>query len=309
MNKIVIAGGSGFLGRALTDYFVKQNKEVVILSRKPGVSQQQHVREVYWDGKTLRGWNHELEGAEALINMSGKSVDCRYTEENKKLIYESRLTSTRVLGTAIRQCKVPPKVWLNSSSATIYRASYDKLMDERTGETGQDFSMDVCKQWEAAFNESITPRTRKVILRTAIVLDPKGGALAPLLKLVKAGLGGKMGDGKQYFSWIHIQDFCKVIDWLINRPATGVYNVCSPQPLCNTDFMKLLRHSLNVPFGLPLPVSLLKFGAQLIRTETELVLKSRKVYPQRLLDEEFVFEFPDLKAAIENLCQVEAKKI
>jgi uncharacterized protein (TIGR01777 family) len=305
--KIVIAGGSGFLGKALTNYFVKKNIQVTILSRKPRNSNSGLVKEVYWDGKTLQAWGHELEGAEALINLSGKSVDCRYTEQNKQQIYSSRLASTQVLGDAVLQCIDPPKVWLNSSSATIYRGSYDKFMDERHGEIGHDFSMDVCKKWEAVFDKCITPRTRKVILRTSIVLDVKGGALVPLLKLVKAGLGGKMGSGKQYFSWIHIHDFCRINEWLIQKPAAGIYNVCSPQPVPNADFMKALRHNVHVRVALPLPVALLTCGAALIRTETELVLKSRKVYPQRLLDEEFVFEFPDLKTALEDLCQVEAK--
>lgn len=305
--KIVIAGGSGFLGKALTDYFTNKNIEVIILSRRPQKSSG-FVKEVYWDGRTLQDWRHELEGAEALINLSGKSVDCRYTEANKQQIYASRLASTRVLGDAVRQCIRPPKVWLNSSSATIYKGSYDKLMDEKNGEIGHDFSMDVCRKWEAVFNECITPRTRKVTLRTSIVLDIAGGALVPLINLVRAGLGGSMGDGRQFFSWIHIHDFCRAIEWFIEKPVTGVYNVCSPQPLRNSDFMKSLRNSLHVRFALPLPVPLLRCGAALIRTETELVLKSRKVYPQRLLDEEFVFEFPDLKTALEDLCQVEAKR-
>jgi uncharacterized protein (TIGR01777 family) len=304
--KIVIAGGSGFLGKALTDFFVKKNIRVVILSREPQPGSNM-IKEVYWDGKTLQEWKHELEGAEALINLSGKSVDCRYTKQNKEQIYSSRLVSTRVLGDAVRQCIHPPKVWLNSSSATIYKGSYDKFMDEQQGEIGHDFSMDVCRKWEAVFNECITPYTRKVTLRTSIVLDVKGGALVPLIKLVRAGLGGEMGSGKQYFSWIHIDDFCRINEWLIQKPVTGVYNVCSPQPLPNADFMRALRNSMHIRVALPLPALLLECGAALIRTETELVLKSRKVYPQRLLDEEFVFEFPDLKTALEDLCQVEAK--
>ena len=305
--KIVIAGGSGFLGKALARYFIHKNIAVTILSRKPQKSSKL-AKEVYWDGTTLQDWRHELEGAEALINLSGKSVDCRYTEQNKRQIYTSRLASTRVLGEAVRQCICPPKVWLNSSSATIYRGSYDKFMDERNGEIGHDFSMDVCRKWEAVFNECITPRTRKVTLRTSIVLDVTGGALVPLIRLVKSGLGGAMGHGKQFFSWIHIHDFCRAVEWFIQKPVTGVYNVCSPRPLPNADFMKSLRQSLRVHVALPLPVPLLACGAALIGTETELVLKSRKVYPQRLLDEEFVFEFPDLKTALEDLCQVEAKR-
>jgi len=307
MNHIVIAGGSGFLGRALANYFTAQQKQVVILTRNPGKGSS-FVKEVYWDGKTMGNWALELERAEALINLSGKSVNCRYTERNRKEIYSSRLDTTCILGEAVRRCMVPPTVWLNTSSATIYRDSYTKLMDEYTGDVGNNFSEDVCQQWESAFKNEIRPRTRKVVLRTAIVLSTRGGALVPLLRLVRIGFGGHQGSGNQFVSWLHIRDFCRIVDWLTQHAVLGVYNVCAPQPMPNHHFMETLRGAAKVPVGLPLPVPMLALGARLICTETELLLKSRKVYPQRLLDEEFVFEFPDLKAALEDLCQVEAKR-
>lgn len=300
MKKIVIAGGSGFLGSALAKYFAAQQAEVIILSRKPS-STKGKVTEVYWDGETEGDWCSTLEGAEALINLSGKSVDCRYTPENKKLIYDSRLKSTRVLGSAIQKCIHPPKVWVNSSSATIYRASFDKLMTERDGEIGDDFSMNVCKQWEATFQNIQISETRKIVLRTSIVLDSRGGALVPLQNLAALRLGGPMGNGEQYFSWIHIHDFCNIVNWVIQNQVVGIYNVCSPQPVTNKNFMGTLRAVMKISWGLPLPQTLLNLGARLIRTEPELILKSRKVYPQRLLDEGFVFEFPDLKSALGNL--------
>jgi hypothetical protein len=301
MGHVVIAGGSGFLGKALTEYFSKLKKDVIVLTREP--SRNRRAKEVYWDGESVGPWCDVLEDADVLINLSGKSVDCRYTEENKERIYASRLNSTRILGHALRQCHRPPAVWLNASSATIYRGSYTKFMDERTGEVGHDFSMDVCKQWEAAFESCHTPDTKKITLRIAIVLSDDGGALAPLQNLVRIGAGGQMADGRQFFSWIHVRDLCRVVDWLIEKRAAGIYNLCSPQPVTNRAFMKTLREAMGMPVGVPLPKLLLKIGAAVIGTETELILKSRKVYPQRLLDEGFVFEFPDLKTALGDLCR------
>jgi uncharacterized protein len=304
-SKIVIAGGNGFLGSALAQYFNGKGIKIILLARKP-VQTRQHsnVKWVYWDGEKLNTWSKELEGADVLINLAGKNVSCRYTPENKRLIYDSRLKSTHILGEAIKQCIRPPSLWINASSATIYRASYDKLMSEKDGETGDDFSMDVCKKWEAEFNRQHVPGVRKIIIRTSIVLGNGGGAMPPLRNLVRFGLGGKQGKGNQYCSWIHIGDFCRVIKWMIeNQDFAGVYNVTAPLPLPNVEFMKTLRQAMKMPVGLIAPEWLLRIGAIFIRTEPELILKSRKVYPKRLLDEGFVFEFSDIKAAMENLCQ------
>jgi uncharacterized protein (TIGR01777 family) len=228
---------------------------------------------------------------------------------NKNEIYTSRLDSTSALGNAILQCKKPPAIWINSSSATIYEASFDSDMTETTGIIGNDFSMDVCKKWEATFNSFNTPVTRKIIIRTSIVLGKDGGAMMPLKNLVKFGLGGMQGNGKQFVSWIHEQDFCRAIEWLCeNEKASGVYNVVSPTTARNEDFMKCLRKSLHAGWGIPAPGFILSVGAVLIGTEPELILKSRKVYPQRLLNEGFVFEFSDLKEALNHLCRLEERR-
>jgi uncharacterized protein (TIGR01777 family) len=304
--KIVIAGGNGFLGSVLTEYFRHKANKIVLLARNE-ISVEGNVRWVHWNGKNAGEWVNELEGADLLINLAGKSVNCRYTSENKRLILESRINSTRALGEAVLRCKNPPKVWMNSSSATAYVGSYDKLMTERD-EVGNDFSMNICRQWEAVFNECSLPQTRKIILRTGIVLGQNGGALSPLMNLVKFGLGGKQGRGEQYCSIIHQNDFCRIIEFLLNvRHAEGIFNVTAPKPVTNVDFMRSLRSAMGVPFGLSSPRWLLSMGAIVIRTEAELILKSRKVFPQKLLDEGFVFEFTDAKVALEDLCRNAAR--
>jgi uncharacterized protein len=305
-KKIVITGGNGFLGTSLTKYFYRVSEKIIIISRKP-VPTSSIVEWKEWDGETQGDWTNALEGADAVINLAGRSVDCRYTEKNKTLIYDSRLKSTKVIGEAIRNCKTPPKVWINSSSATIYNGSYSRLMTEATGEIGDDFSMNVCKKWEAMFNSFTDLKTRQVILRSSIVLGWDGGALPVMRKLVKYGLGGRQGDGKQFCSWIHIRDFCRAVEWLIENESTrGAYNITAPTPVPNKEFMATLRKELHVPLGLSSPEWLLKIGAVFIRTQAELVLKSRKVYPKRLLDEGFHFRFEKLKDALEDLAMKEA---
>lgn len=301
MKKIVIAGGTGFLGSCLKEYFLQRGFEVHILSRtkKAGNSSLFYSE---WDGKTLGDWRKVLENAEALINLTGKSVDCRYNDENKRKIYSSRLDATRVLGRAVSACSNPPKIWLNASSATIYRHSLDKPMDEVGGEPGTGFSVDVCQKWERMFSEQITPRTRKVLLRIAIVLGYREGALQPLKLLTKFGMGGKQGPGNQYFSWIHEKDFAGIVDFVIqNRQTEGVYNVAAPNPVRNSILMKTLRNRLRIPFGIAMPIWLLEAGAVLIRTETELVLKSRYVIPQKLHQQGYKFQFPTIEQALKDL--------
>jgi uncharacterized protein (TIGR01777 family) len=301
MTKLIIAGGSGYLGRTLSAYFQTQGYSIVVLTRQHRLDQQ-GIRYIKWDGKSLGYWVQELEGATAVINLNGKSVDCRYTATNKELIYDTRIDATHVLGEAIRGLKQPPKVWINAASATIYRHAEDREMDETTGELGTGFSVDVCKKWEAAFMGAECPDTRKVILRIAIVLGKHGGALQPLKSLAKLGFGGKQGNGRQYFSWIHEADFCGIVDHAItNDNAEGVYNVSTPNPITNKVIMKEIRNAVKMPFGLPMPRWLLELGAAMINTETELILKSRRVVPRRLLSEGYTFQFPQIHDALRDI--------
>lgn len=301
MKKVILAGGSGFLGKCIIDHF-KSNAQIIVLTRGESRNNE-NVQYVQWDGKTLGTWAELFDGTDVLINLNGKSVDCRYTEQNKKLIYSTRLASTEVLGKAVQQCKNPPKLWINSSSATIYRHALDRPMDEETGEIGTGFSVDVCQQWEKTFNSIQTVSTRKVAMRTAIVLGKHGGALKPLRNLAKLGIGGKQGPGTQFFSWIHEKDFVNIIDFIIeHNELHGVFNVSNPNPITNEHIMQALRKAVHVPFGIPLPSWLLEFGAVLIGTETELVLKSRRVVPKRLLDAGYEFQFTEIKNALTDLC-------
>jgi hypothetical protein len=298
--KIVIAGGSGYLGTLLAKTF-DANDDVVLLSRNPKPTFG-NVRTEVWDGKNLGDWHHELEGAQLLINMTGKSVDCRYNEKNKREIINSRLDSVRVLGEAISKVKYPPSCWIQSSSATIYRHAEDREMDEESGEIGEGFSVDVCKQWETTFFGQVCPLTRKVVLRTGIVLGHQDGALPVLARLARFGLGGAIGNGKQYVSWIHETDFARTVHWVYKDPkAMGVYNCTSPWPLPNALFMRNLRHSIHAKVSVNLPKILIIIGAFFLRTEPELILKSRRVVPARLQSEGFCFEFGRLSDAFNDI--------
>ncbi len=232
MRRIIIAGGTGFLGSILARYFFDKYK-ITILTRGES-KMKEGIEYAHWDGRTLDTWKNLLEGADVVINLNGKSVDCRYTEKNKKLIYATRLESTAVIGQAIQNCTDPPKLWINASSATIYRHSLDKEMDEYSGEFGSGFSVDVCQKWEAVFNSYNLASTRKVILRTGIVFGKNGGPLKPLFALAKIGLGGRHGTGNQYFSWLHETDFAGIISFIMNHAEMqGVYNATVPIPDTN----------------------------------------------------------------------------
>lgn len=299
-NKLVIAAGTGFLGQVLIEHFRNDFNEIVILTR--GKSQtRETIKYVNWDARTLNGWEKQLEGATVLINLAGKSVDCRYTEENKREILDSRIQSTTILNQAVLKCANPPKHWLNSSTATIYRHSEDKQMNEMEGEIGDNFSMNVAKAWEKAFFGTLTPHTQKTALRTSIVLGKNGGAFLPLKNLTRLGFGGKQGSGKQFISWIHEKDFANAIAFTIEKELTGVINIVSPNPIRNKDFMAVLRSELGVVAGIPISLKMLEFGAKIIDTETELVLKSRNVIPKRLQENGFEFEYQNIEKAFENL--------
>jgi len=302
---IVIAGGSGFLGRVLAEHFTRKSRPVVILSRREPEASR-FARFVQWDGAALGAWTKELENAEALINLCGRSVDCRYNERNKHDIYESRLGPTHSLGQAMVLCADPPKVWLNSSSATIYRHALDRPMDETAGELGAGFSVDVCQKWEKTFFDFPLQRTRKVALRTAIVFGRGGPAFQAFHRLVKLGLGGTMGPGTQYVSWIHADDFARAVEWLIdNGNLSGPVNVSSPNPLTNREFMQVFRKVCRRPVGLPAAAWMLAIGALLLGTETELILKSRRVVPMRLLASGYQFKFANWREAAQNLVKTD----
>lgn len=300
MKKLIIAAGTGFLGQVLVNHFKDQFDEIVILTR--GNSKTiDGIKYVNWNARTFSGWEKELENAAVLINMAGKSVDCRYTQKNKKEILLSRIESTKILNKAVLNCQNPPKHWLNSSTATIYRFSLNKQMDETDGEIGNDFSINVALSWEKAFFKTETPNTLKTALRTSIVLGKKGGAFIPLKTLAKIGFGGKQGKGNQFVSWIHEEDFANAVDFIIKKEITGIINVVSPEPIRNTDFMQKLRKAVGFPFGIPMNNFLLKIGSFFIRTEAELVLKSRNVIPKRLLENGFEFKFKNVNDAFQNL--------
>lgn len=302
-KRMVIAGANGFLGRELSRWFVGQGWEVVGLVRA-GATVVDGVRRVEWDGHVLGGWAVEIEGAEVLVNLAGRSVNCRYTPENRAEILESRTASTRILADAIALAKRPPELWLNLSTATIYRHAEDGPQAEAHGEVGEGFSVEVALAWEKTFFQARVPgRVRKVAMRTSLVLGrAPGTVLAYLSRLARLGLGGAMAGGGQMMSWIHVEDFCRVVEWLVRHERVdGIVNVTAPSPVSNRRFMGLMRHAVGAPFGLPAPRWMLEWGAMLMRTETELITKSRWVVPRRLTDYGFVFRWPDLAGALEDL--------
>lgn len=319
-NKIVLAGGTGFIGEELIRYYGKKNSIVVLTRNLPDAKNNrneyhslskedlQNVQYVRWDGKHVDAWKEQLYNADILINLAGKSVNCRYTEKNKQAIINSRIDSTAVLGNAISEITNPPKLWINSSSATIYRHAMDKPQDEYSGEILNDFSVNVCKQWEQTFFQQKTPLTRKIALRMAITIG-SGGVMLPYYNLLKFGLGGKQGSGKQMYSWIHSEDTCRIINFLAQHTELeGIFNCSAPHPVTNEQFMQILRKVTNTSFGLPAPEWMLKLGAIFIGTETELVLKSRWVVPAKLLEAGYTFRYPEIKPALENIIQQTPKK-
>lgn len=292
MKKVVLAGGTGFIGQYFKKRFQELGYEVLIISRQsPYIS---------WEDRD--GIMEALEDAELLINLAGKSVNCRYNGTNKREILESRKQTTTLLGNSVLACSNPPKLWINSSTATIYRHAEDRPMTEESGEIGSGFSVDVATSWEKTFFDFKLPETRQAALRIAIVLGKVGGVMTPYRNLAKFGLGGIQGNGRQKFSWIHIEDLFQIILFLKDREdLSGVFNCSSPYPVSNRELMQTLRQTMNVPFGLPSPKWLLEFGAGFIRTETELVLKSRWVIPERLQREGFTFTFETLDETFQDI--------
>ncbi len=312
--RIVLAGGSGQVGRMLARFFQERGHHVTVLTRGPYTAPWQTV---HWDGRTLGPWVETLEGADICIHLSGRSVNCRYTARNRRELYDSRIGPTRLLHQAFAILADPPRLWMNASTATIYRHALDRPMDEATGELGGNewisrrrrapekwnWTIRLVEDWEAAFFSIATPRTRKIALRTSLVFSPSSGSVfAVLSNLVRAGLGGTQGNGRQFVSWIHEADFARALEFLINHEEIeGPVNLAAPNPLPNREFMAALREAWEMPNGLPAPAPLMAIGMFFLRTEPELVLKSRRVVPGRLLDAGFQFEFPTWPEAAADL--------
>lgn len=308
--RIIIPGGSGQVGTVLARHFHQQGHQVTVLSRTPKQSTWQTV---FWDGQTAGGdWVEALDGSDVCINLAGRSVNCRYGDANRREIFDSRISTTRLLQCTMESLSAPPRLWLNASTATIYRHALDRPMDEATGGLGGDepgapdtwnFSIRVAKAWEQAFFAASLPHTRKVATRSAIMFSPdRGGAFDMLLRLVRHGLGGKQGSGRQFVSWVHEFDFCRAVEWLIDASAfSGVVNIAAPNPLPNREFMRALRFAWGTWLGLPAREWMIEVGAFFLRTESELVLKSRRVVPGRLLNSGFSFLYPEWPTAAEEL--------
>lgn len=306
--KIVIPGGSGHLGTLLARNFHRKGHRVVVLSRTP---RAEPWRVVQWDGRTVGDWKDELEGADAVINLAGRSVDCRYDARHREEMLRSRVDSTRAVGQAIAQCAEPPRAWLQMGTATIYAHRFDAPNDERTGVLGGNepeapetwrFSIELAKAWEEVFNAAATPRTRKLLLRSAMVMAPgRGGAFHALLRHIRLGFG-RFGNGRQYVSWIHAADFVRAVEWLLHdEDASGTFNLAAPHPVAMSDFLRTLAAAAGKRFVLPLARWMVEVGAFLFRTESELVLKSRRVVPARLVESGFTFEYPRWNDAATDL--------
>lgn len=306
--KIVIPGGSGQVGTVLARHFHRDH-EVVVLSRTP---EPAPWRVVPWNARTLGPWAAELDGADVVINLAGRSVHCRYGTANRREIIESRVASTQVVGEAIARCRRPPAVWLQAATATMYSHRFDAANDDYSGILGGNepgaprawqFSLEVAREWERALEDAVVPRTRRVAMRSAVMMAASdGGAFDELLALVRHGLGGRAGDGRQWVSWIHERDLVRAVEWLIARDdLVGPIIIGSPHPLPHAEFMRVLREAWGTRVGLPLPVWLLEIGAFVRRIETELLLKSRRVVPSRLVESGFTFEFPEWPAAARDL--------
>ncbi len=303
--KIIITGASGYLGSVLAPFLSAQNHEIVCIARrKPDLesaAEAAGIRHLVWDGQNMGDWAREFDGADAVINLAGRSVNCRYNEENRREILDSRLHTTRIVARAIGEAKNPPRVWLNASSATIYRDERGRDMDEISGVNGAGFSVEVCKAWEGALFESELPQTRRVAMRMSMIFGQSAPVFQVFARLAKLGLGGPQGDGGQYVSWIHERDCLRAIGFLLESDLSGAVNVCSPNPIPNREFMRVLRRVFKMPIRLPAPAIAMKIGAVFLRTETELALKSRRAVPKILLDAGFYFDFPHWRLAAPNI--------
>ena len=298
--RIVLAGGSGFVGQLLSPFLVSKNCEVIVLTR----AEPDHggaVRNVHWNGKTVADWVEFVNGAYAVVNLTGRSINCRHTPENRREIIDSRVDSVRVLGQAIGRCAQPPQVFLQIAGVGIYGDKGERICDETTA-PGDDFMTEVCQKWEAAFDSVDAPKTRKVLLRLGVVLGPNGGFLGLLGRLTRWFLGGQVGSGRQYISWIHVTDLSRMMLASIeNQELTGTLNATSPNPVTNAEFMRELRRALHRPWSPPVPEFAARIGSWLMGTEASLALVSQRCVPKRFLENGFNFEFPTLRPALTNI--------
>jgi len=299
-QRVVLVGGSGFLGRALAANLLASGYAVTIVSRSdPHIGPR--IRYVPWDGRHLGEWQQQLDGAQAVVNLAGRSVNCRYTPENRREILDSRLDSVRVIGEAIATCDRPPDAWVQASSLAIYGDAGARVCDE-DAPAGSGFPAEVCLNWERAFNEAHSPSTRKVLLRIGFVLGPDGGALQTLGTLARWFIGGAAGSGHQYVSWLHMTDMNTMFRWGIERQnVAGVYNATAPQPVTNGAFMREVRRALHRPWCPPAPAPLVRLGARLLGTEGELALTGRRCIPRRFTKQGFTFAYPYPAPALRDL--------
>ena len=299
-KRIVLAGGSGFLGRALTNELLARDYEVVVLTRSPR-SQGDGIREILWDGKNSGEWIQLLDGAEAVVNLAGRNIQCRYRPENLRELTTSRVDSVRAIAAAMGRVTRPPRVWAQAGAIGFYGDTKDRLCDENSP-SGEDTLAGICRPWEAAFNSASTPKTRRVLLRIGFVLGRDGGALPILAGLTKIYLGGSAGGGGQFISWIHIGDLSRMfVEAIAREELAGTFNAVGPNPVTNREFMRELRHALHRPWSPPAPEWAVKLGARLMGTEPSLALTGCRVAPKRFLEAGFKFQFPEFPGALKNL--------
>ena len=313
--RVLIPGGSGQVGTRLAKYLYAAGHEVTVLSRDPKEHSEQLWTTLKWDGLTAGPWVEEIDRSDAIIHLSGRSINTRFTPENRRQIIESRVQPTQLLGKLIAASPTPPRVWINASAVVYYPDPANLPQDEFTpAGSSPAFTDSVTQQWESALAETPTPRTRKIRLRTSLMMSPDdGGVFAMLSKLARLGLGGTQGPGTQFVSWMHDQDYCRAVELLLSRPeiadaSNGIVNMCAPGPLPNREFQLALRQAWNVPIGLPASTWMLKIGTRLMGAEPELILISRRVVPTVLLKSGFVFSFPGWPQAAEDLVARSRKK-
>lgn len=300
MKRIILAGGSGFVGQALAPVLIAKGYNVAVLGRGTA-HRKDGVDYLHWDGKSVGAWVSAVDGAEAIVNLTGKNINCRPTPGNRREIIRSRVDSVRVLGEAIANCAAPPKVFAQTSGVGYYGNTGDRIADE-DARRGNDFPAEVCRQWEGAFDALDLSATRKVVLRLGVVLGREGGALPVLEKLTRLFLGGAVGNGRQYMSWIHVADVVRMfLSAIEDRELSGVFNATAPAPVPNSEFMRELRHALDRPWSPPVPAPIARAGAWLMGSDGELALLSCRCVPRRFLEHGFQFQFPTLREAFADL--------